>query len=194
MSAHPISQRGPLGRRCVAGAVLAAVTYARAAPAAGPRLQSVEIGAQAVAALVTDTSVKGGGVGCGLELGLPLVLPSLRERVRIVPRARLSALTGLGLAWAIDVGVSLRLLVGSSWQPEVGVFVAAMGGDLARTIDERGRLAHDPITLQLGLSPLRFRLQHGWVALLAPRYAPSSAPLGEGLALSVALAEVGQSF
>lgn len=156
--------------------------------------EPVDVGLQLVAALGADDSTRGGGGGAGIELGVPVARSPWPELGWLL-RARASVLTGIGLAYTLDLGVALRLERQDRWQPDVGLYVTYWGGALVRSVDERGRLAPNPLGLQAGISALRFQLSDGWISLLSCRAGP---PLGRSgappLLLSVAILEVGQTF
>jgi hypothetical protein len=70
-----------------------------------------------------------------------------------------------------------------------------LGGEIVRTIDEKGRIASNPLALQIGLKPLRFGLSNGWVSMLETRAGPTLGRAGRPpFAISVTLFEVGQTF
>ena len=153
----------------------------------------LELGAQTVATLVSDDDTKGGGVGLGIEgswiLARHATVPSA-----LLARARLSLLAGAGLAWGLEAGAAWRAELHPLWQPEAGLYLLYVGGDLARSIDG-GQLAPNPIAALLGLSPARLALDEGWVSFLSLRAGPTLARSGHPpLAVSLTLFEVGRRF
>jgi hypothetical protein len=152
---------------------------------------ALEVGVQAVAALSTDYETRGGGVGAAVEVTLPMLeLSSLRSQ--LLGRIRAGALVGGGVAWLLDAGGAYRLEGFSHWQPDVGLSLGLLAGDLVRTIDTAGELSGNPIALQLGLSPLRFSVSRGWVSGLGVKLGPNLFRDGAPpLSVSVTLFEVG---
>ncbi len=88
-------------------------------------------------------------------------------------RGRVGVLMGAGLAWSAELGAAWRARLFGRWEPDVGAYAATLGGKLIRTIDAHGVLASDPIALELGASPLRFRLDDSWVSFLSLRAGPT---------------------
>jgi hypothetical protein len=159
-----------------------------------------EIAGQMVVTIVSDEQTKGGGAGAAVEGALPLLrnVPLLRDAFRadsaIVLRARGSVLAGLGLAWTLEAGLAARGSRGP-WEPHLGMYILYMDGQLIRAIDDDGRLARGPVALQLGLDPLRFALEDGWVSFLSARCGPVLSHPGTLVsALSLSLVEVGHRF
>jgi hypothetical protein len=153
----------------------------------------VEVGVQTVATLVTNDSVKGGGAGAGVEGSLAL----LRDAsTTLLARARTSLLVGDGLAYTVEAGAAWRVSLLPRFQPELGVYLLYMGGDLARAIDRDGYLAENPWAVLGGLTPLRFALDDGWVSFCAPRLGTTLGTSSghPALAVSVSLFEVGRTF
>ena len=151
----------------------------------------LELAAQSVATLNVDDQTRGGGLGLSAEVGVPVLRPLGPHGVLIV-RASLGALMGNGLAWSVEGGAAYRHVAFKSWQPDAGLSVLWLGGDLVRTIDEQGQLAGDPLALRLGLSPLRFTLEAGWISVLSLRAGPTLFRSGQPpLSVSVMLFEVG---
>lgn len=156
------------------------------------RALEIELGAQSLATLSVDDQTRAGGVGLAVEVGVPLAHRLLGPTHRLVPRAGVGALVGSGLAWSLEIGAAYRYAAFTRWQPDVGLSVLWLGGDLVRTIDAQGRVAGDPWALRLCMSPLRFPLNAGWVSLLALRAGPTLFRSGHPpLSLSVTLFEVG---
>jgi hypothetical protein len=152
----------------------------------------LELAAQTLATLSVDDRTRGGGVGLAIALGAPLLEQWLGTPGQLVAAASVGALTGAGVAWAVEGGVAYRFLGWDRWQPEAGLSVLWLGGDLVRTIDDQGGLAGDPWALRFGISPLRFRLEDGWVSLLGVRAGPTLFRSGRlPLSLSLTLFEVG---
>jgi hypothetical protein len=153
----------------------------------------LELAAQSVATLNVDDQTRGGGLGLSAEVGVP-VLP-LGPRGVLIVRASLGALMGNGLAWSVEGGAAYRHVAFESWQPDAGLSVLWLGGDLVRTIDEQGQLAGDPLALRLGVSPLRFTLEAGWISVLSLRAGPTLFRSGQPpLSVSLMLFEVGTNL
>ena len=153
----------------------------------------LELGAQALATLVSDDDTRGGGVGLGVEGSWALARPGAHHT--LLARARLSLLGGAGLAWGLEAGAAWRVDVHPLWQPEAGAYLLYLGGDLARSIDPSGELAANPVALMIGISPARLALDRGWVSFLSFRGGPTLGRSGRPpLALSLTLFEVGQRF
>ena len=170
--------------------LLAAAALSTLTAAAAP----VEVGVQLVAALAADERTRAGGGGLGVEVAVP-VADFTPSGLRLLLRARASALAGVGLAYAGELGAALSARRFSRWQPDAGLYVMYMAGDIVRTADQNGRLATNPLALQAGINALRFELTSGWVALVAVRAGPIlNHPGPPRLALSLTLVEVGQSF
>lgn len=155
----------------------------------------VEVGVQTVVTLVTNDSVKGGGAGAGVE-GSVALFRNATETHTILARARTSLLAGDGLAYTFEAGAAWRWARLGRYQPELGVYLLYMGGDLARTIDRHGYLAENPWAVLGGVSPLRFALDDGWVSFSAVR---AGTTLGgssghPAQAISISLFEVGRAF
>jgi hypothetical protein len=166
-----------------------------AAATAPPAASAVEVSAQTCFALLSDDQTKGGGLGLALEAGVPIIrllrLPGSLVSVRV----RTSALIGAGLAWSGELGGAIRLRLASRWAPEAAVWGLYLGGDLVRAIDNRGRLAKDPVAIQVGLNPLRFELDTGWVSFLAIRYGRTLFRSGRPpFAVSGTLVEIGRRW
>lgn len=157
------------------------------------RRPALEIGAQSLAALSVDDETRGGGVGAALEVSLPVrELPSLRGQ--LLARARAGALVGAGMAWLLEAGVAYRLRGFERWQPDAGLSLGLMTGDLVRTINRQGELSNGPLLLQAGLNPLRCSLARGWVSALGIKAGPSLRSGAPPLAVSLTLLEVGSRF
>ena len=158
------------------------------------RALELELGAQTLATLVSDDDTKGGGVGLGVEGGCVLARPATVPSA-LIARARLSLLGGAGLAWGLEAGAALRAELHPLWQPDLGLYVLYVGGDLARSIDGRGQLATNPVAALIGISPGRLALDQGWVSFFSLRAGPTVGRTGHPpLALSLTLFEVGQRF
>ena len=155
----------------------------------------VEVGVQTVATLVTNDAVKGGGAGAGIEGSLAL-LRNASNTHALFARMRTSLLVGDGLAYTVEAGAAWRLSLLPRYEPELGVYLLYMGGDLARTIDRDGYLAENPWAILGGLTPLRFALDDGWVSFCAPRLGTTLGTSSghPALAVSVSLFEVGRTF
>lgn len=163
--------------------------------AQGPaRALELELGAQTLATLVSDDDTKGGGVGLGIEGTWVITRPSM-ARSAVLARARLSLLGGAGIAWTLEVGGAWRAELHPLWQPEAGIYLLHVGGDLARSVDGGGQLATNPTAAVIGINLGRLALDHGWVSFLALRGGPTLGRSGHPpLALSLTLFEVGQRF
>jgi hypothetical protein len=169
----------------------AAVSVWAPAPAAAVE---VELGAQTLVTLVSNDAVKGGGVGAGVEASLPIYRDANRTNA-LLARARTSLLVGDGLAYTLELGAAFRLSLVGAWQPDAGAYLLYMGGDLARSIDADGYLAHDPWVVLAGLTPLRFALDEGWVSFCSARAGTTLGVSGHpALALSLTFFEVGRTF
>ena len=163
--------------------------------AARAQAREVEVGVQTLATLVSDDETKGGGIGLGVEGSMRFAGEVATAHGPLwLGRARVSLLGGGGLVWGAEAGAVLRWRV-FLWQPEAGVSLLYLGGDLARSIDERGRVASNPFAPMLGLSPLRFQLDQGWMSFLGLRGGITLGRSGHPpLAASITLFEVGQTF
>jgi hypothetical protein len=154
----------------------------------------LELGAQTLATFVSNDAVKGGGAGFGLETSVPFYRDAPR-RNHLLARARAALLAGNGLAWTLEAGAAFRIESSRHFTPEVGAYLLYMAGDLARSIDRDGYLAANPWAALVGLAPLRFELDEGWVSLLSAR---AGTTLGAGghppFAISVTVFEVGRTF
>lgn len=141
---------------------------------------------------MNDTSGKGGGIGPGLEVGLPVLRGVLLAHSAVVLRAGASALFLSGFVYTLEAGGAFRPFAGNRWEPDAGLYVRYIGGDLVRSIDDDGHLAGNPVALQLGIAPLRFRLQEGTVSFFSFRMGPTLFRSGyPPFALSIGLLEVG---
>ncbi len=164
----------------------------------GPRSAGaleLETSVQSVVSVVNDTDTKGGGAGLALEIASPITRRFLGRDSDLLVRFRAAALVFAGLAWTVELGAAYRVRPWRSWQPDCGLYLMTMGGDLARSIDSRGRLAGNPVALELGLNPFAFRLDQGWIAFAGVRGGPTLLRSGyPPLAVSVTLLEVGRSF
>jgi hypothetical protein len=171
---------------------LACAVIALSSPA---RAAEIEVGGQSVLTLATDRQTRGGGLGAALELGTPVLDDLFLQGSELIVRGRASALIGAGLAWGVELGTAWRPPAMRRWQPDLGIYALVLGGALIRAVDDHGHEANDPIAVEFGLTPLRFRLDEGWVSLLAVRAGPT---LGTGGAspyvFSVTLVEVGRRF
>lgn len=158
---------------------------------AAAREPNVELGVRSVATLSVDDETRGGGAGFAAEAALPVRRELIGPSALFV-YASAGVLVGAGLAYQAEAGAALRWTRRTSWQPEVRLSLFWLGGDLVRSIDADGRVAEDPIALRLGLAPLRFRLEDGWVTALAVSVGPTLLRGGEPpLSCSLALFEVG---
>lgn len=144
------------------------------------RAEPVEVAVRGELTLVSDDAVKGGGLGPGVELRVPVVRDFLLDESSLILGAGASALFLSGVVWTFEAGAAWRLRLGARWRPDVGLSVLVAGGDLVRTIDSEGRIAGSPVALRLGLAPLRFQLRSGSVSFLAIRFGPTLGPLGDG--------------
>jgi hypothetical protein len=156
---------------------------------------AIEIAGQSVVTLASDSQTRGGGVGAGVEVGIPLVSRLLATRTSLLGRARICGLVGAGLAGSLELGVDLRSPVFGRFEPELGLHVLILGGALIRSIDSDGRLAGNPVALTSVFSPLRFRLDDGWINILGVRVGPTLARTGTPpFVLSLTLFEIGRVF
>ena len=151
-----------------AGRLLFAVVAAQGA--AAPTVTAAELAAQACFTLLSDDETKGGGAGLAVEAGVPVLHNAFLSGLLLTVRLRASALIGAGLAWSGELGGAFRVQAGKRWAPEAGLWVLYLGGDLVRAIDDHGRLARNPLAVQLALNPVRFQVGSGWVSFLAVRY------------------------
>jgi hypothetical protein len=176
-------------------AVSSALACAAIALSSTARAAEVELGGQSVLTLATDRQTRGGGLGAALELGTPVLGDLFQHGSELLVRGRASALVGAGLVWGTELGTAWRPRAMQRWQPDLGVYALVLGGALIRAVDRDGHEADDPVALEFGITPLRFRLDDGWVSLLAVRAGPT---LGTGDAspyvVSVTLVEVGRGF
>jgi hypothetical protein len=176
-------------------AVASALAGAAVALSSTARAAKLELGGQTALTLAADLQARGGGLGPALELGAPVLEGLLQRGAELLVRGRASALLGAGLAWGVELGSAWRPRALERWQPDLGLYALMLGGDLIRSIDEGGHEADNPIAIELGLTPLRFRLDEGWVSLLALRAGPT---LGAGgscpFVFSAMLVEVGRSW
>jgi len=162
--------------------------------AARAEAREVELGVQTVATLISDDQTKGGGIGLGVEGSLRFLGEPWGNGPLWLGRARVSLLGGAGLVWGVEAGAALRWRV-FLWQPEASVSLLYLGGDLARSVDEAGRLASNPFAPMIGVSPLRFQLDQGFVSLLGLRGGITLGRSGHPpLAASITLFEVGRTF
>jgi hypothetical protein len=159
-----------------------------------PFTRQVEVGMQSVAALTVDDETRGGGAGAAVEVSLP-VWDRAGDSGQLLARARSGVLVGVGLTWLLEAGVAYRVEGFGRWQPDAGLYVGMVTGDLVRTIDDRGERSGSPLILALRLSPLRFALSRGWVSALGMGAGPTLFRPGDPpLAVSLTLLEVGSSF
>jgi hypothetical protein len=167
-----------------------------AATLSGPvRGAGVEIAGQSVVTLASDSKTRGGGAGAGVEVGVPLVPQLLSTRSSLLARARGCALVGAGLAWSLELGVDLRAPSFHRYQLELGLHALTVGGDLIRSIDGDGRLAGNPVALAVVFSPLRIRLDDGWINILGIRAGPTLGREGSPpFVLSLTLFEIGRAL
>jgi len=158
-------------------------------------MPELEVGGQALVALGVNDETRGGGGGLAVEASLPVTELVGCLRGQLLARARAGALLGAGTAWLLEAGVAYRPLLAGRWQPDAGVSLAVLTGDLVRSIDTEGRSSSDPLALQLGLNPLRWSLAQGWVSSLGVKAGPTLFQGGAPpLALSLTLFEVGSRF
>jgi hypothetical protein len=159
------------------------------------RAAEIEVAGQSVVTLASDSKTRGGGAGAGVEVGAPFAPDLLQTGSKLVARARISGLVGAGLAWSFELGLDFRARSFHRFEPELGLHVITVGGDLIRSIDADGRLARNPLALVLVVAPLRFRLNDGWINILGVRVGPTLARSGSPpFVLSVTLFEIGRAF
>jgi hypothetical protein len=159
------------------------------------RATEIELATQAVATLASDEETRGGGAGLGVEAGVPMLRDLLQQGSCLLARLRLAGLAGAGMVWAADLGLAWRSRAVGSWQPELGLHAAVLGGALIRTIDREGHLGRNPVAAVLALSPLRFSRDNQWFSFLAfragrPLFRDGDPPF----LVSVTVFEVGRSF
>jgi len=175
--------------------VTSALACAAVALSTTARAAEVELGGQSVLILATDQQTRGGGLGAAVELGAPLVHALFQQGSELLVRGRASALVGAGLVWGVELGAAWCPPAMQRWQPDLGIYALMLGGDLIRAVDAHGHEADDPVAIELGLTPLRFRLDEGWVSLLAVRGGPTLGTGGSSpFVFSATLVEVGRSF
>lgn len=154
-----------------------------------------EVGAGALAVLSADHSTRGGGVGSAMSVGRNLLHRPSEIPVAVAIVGEAGVLGGGGLVWLARAGPRGRFVHFEIWQPSVGVSLLVLGGGLVRTIDVNGKLAANPWSLQLGIEPLRFRLQRGWVSALRVEAGPNLFRSGNPpLTAAATLFEVGAMF
>ena len=155
----------------------------------------IEVAGQSVVTLASDRQTKGGGAGLGVEVGIPVAREPWGTKSTLLMRGRLCGLVGAGLAWSAEAGIDLRWGRFHRYEPELGLHGLLLGGDLIRAIDNAGHLAGDPFALMLGLAPLRFRLDEGWISILGVRAGPTLFRSGSPpFVLSITLLEIGRSL
>jgi hypothetical protein len=174
-------------------ATIAVLVVACGLPCA--QAMEVELATQTVVTLASDHEMRGGGAGLGVEVGLPVLRDLWQPGSRLLARLRLTDLVGAGMVWGADLGLAWRSRAFGTWQPELGVHVATLGGDLIRTVDRQGHLGSNPVAAGLAVSLLRFSLENQWFAFLALRAGRPLFHDGDPpFIVSVTVFEVGRTF
>jgi len=159
------------------------------------RATEVELATQTVVTVASDHEARGGGAGLGVEVGLPVLRDPLQQGSCLLSRLRLTGLAGAGMVWGADLGLAWRSRAFGSWQPELGVHAAILGGALVRTIDRQGHLGSNPVAAVLAVSLLRFSLEKQWFSLLSLRAGRPLFHDGDPpFIVSVTVFEVGRGF
>ncbi len=154
-----------------------------------------EVSASTLAVLSADHSTRGGGVGSAVSVGRNLLSRPREIPLAVAVVGEVGLLGGGGLVWLARAGPRARFIHFKTWQPAVGISLLVLGGGLVRTIDEDGRRAANPWSAQLGIEPLRFQFDRGWVSVLRVEAGPHLFRSGNPpLTVSATVFEVGAVF
>lgn len=157
---------------------------------------ALELGLRPVYTDLSNEKVKVRGLGPAFVLRRPLLREPLARLVRLQAQGEFQLLAGMGATFGAVGGVGVALQRSDwSWQPEINLLGRVLAGSMVRAVDEEGKVAGNPISVEIDFAPLVFRADGRSLSLLPLRY--GTTPLDHGKnarTFTIGLFEIGMQL